>query len=260
MSFSFTPTPGPTGGITPPPTGSSSAVPSFGGQISLGERVSATRMGFMQILLIVVFVVMVILALSAAGYMYYLDSEIKNKATIIKNEEAKVKGLKLEEILSASNRIKVINQAFAEHASVSTAFKVLEDSVEHPVTYTRFALTLNPTLKTYDLQLGATAPDYKTIAQQIDTFNGETYKQFVSKVTYDGVNLDSTTGNVNTTFKMPIRIEGKIPESVAFLNKATSTITLPPQMQAGVPVATTSKPTTGSTTTLKLMPSGPASR
>jgi len=181
----------------------------------MGRDTAEKAGGIFQPLLYGVFGCTVLAAGILGGYQYYLNGQIQAKKDALAIYDNKIGAMPLEEMRRVSNRIKVINQVIKEHASVSTAFRVLEYSIENPITYTRFALSINPTNKTYELSLGATAPSYRAVAQQVDTFNKTTtFKDFIPAVTYDGVSLDPTTGKVSVNFKMPIRIEGKVPTDV----------------------------------------------
>lgn len=245
MPFSFKPNQEAEGGdVTPPPVMSSPTAPSQGvsptpfGSIPLAERVDPEKTGILELVLYGVFSIAVVVALLLAGYQYYLNSQVDSKRDALALYETKLGGLPLEDMRNVSDRIKVINQILQRHASVSTAFRVLEDSIEHPITYTRFSLNFNPTTKSYDLQVSAVAPNYRSIVQQLDTFNkSDTYKEFIPSVAYDGVNLDVMTGKVSVNFKMPIRIEGKLPETLTFKN-STAEKPLPP-VQATTTAATT---------------------
>jgi hypothetical protein len=229
MPFSFKPNQEDikSNGITPPPTMSQpTASTSTGGEV----RVAGEKKGIFQILLYVIAGGMILVTLVLVGYQYFLNSQIQSKKDALALYETKLGGMPLEEMRKTSDRIKAINQILQEHASVSTAFRVLEDSIEHPLTYTRFGLSLNPTNKTYDLEVGVIAPDYKSVAQQLDTFNkSDTYKEFISLVTYSGISLDALTGKVTTAFKMPIHIEGKVPETIIFKGDAPQTASVETQ-------------------------------
>ncbi len=227
MPFSFKPNQEdvPSGGITPPPTMSSPAAPFNGTPAE--ARVSGEKKGIVQVLLYAVAGGAVLVTLVLVGYQYFLNSQIQSKKDALALYETKLSGMPLEEMRKTSDRIKAINQILQEHASVSTAFRVLEDSIEHPLTYTRFGLSLNPTNKTYDLEVGVIAPDYKSVAQQLDTFNkSDTYKEFIPSVTYSGISLDALTGKVTTAFRMPIHIEGKVPETIIFKGDTPQTVSL----------------------------------
>ena len=217
MSFSFKPTQvGQDVQVANTPTASSSspqAVP-LGGMPLSGRSSGQGTMGVIQIALYIIFGIMILLTVGLFGYQRYLISRIDSQKQVLDEADKSLGNLNLEGMRALSNRMRVINQVLSEHASVSTAFLLLEKSIERPITYTKFTLVKNSNGKGYDLQLSAIAPSYKAIAQQLDTLKSETYsKDYIPTVSYDSLAVDDK-GNVTFNLKMPIRIEGKLPEAV----------------------------------------------
>ena len=185
------------------------------GSMPLGGRIdSESGKSIIQVALYVIFGVSIIIAVLLFAYQRYLVSRIESQKQVLDESDKALGALNLEGMRALSNRMKVVNQVLNEHASVSTAFLILEKSIEHPITYTKFSLTRNETAKGYDLILGAVAPSYKAVAQQLDTLNSTEYKKdFIPKLVYDGLSLGDG-GTINFNLKMPILIQGKLPESI----------------------------------------------
>lgn len=185
------------------------------GGAPLSNRVDGLqKKNILQIILYILCGLMVFVTVSLFVYQRYLISRIASQKQVLDEEDKALGGLNLEGMRALSNRMKVVNQALNEHSSVNTAFLILEKSIENPVTYTRFGLTKGEGNKGYELQLGVSAPSYKAVAQQLDTLKGDIYKKdFIPNITFDGLVLDST-GKINLNFRMPILIQGKLPESV----------------------------------------------
>lgn len=217
MSFSFKPAQvgGEVQGDSANPSSVSTSSPISLGSMPLSGRVdSESGKSIIQIVLYFIFGALIVVSVLLFAYQRYLISRIESQKQVLDEEDKALGALDLESMRALSNRMKVVSQVLNEHTSVSTAFLILEKSIENPVTYTKFSLTRNESAKGYDLQLGAIAPSYKAVAQQLDTLNSADYKKdFIPKFTYDGLTL-SDGGNVNFNLKMSVLIQGKLPESI----------------------------------------------
>ncbi|MDB5260620.1 MAG: hypothetical protein JWN37_851 [Candidatus Nomurabacteria bacterium] len=188
--------------------------------------------GFFQKILYGIFGIFILAAIALFGYHWYLGSQITSKQQLINDYEAKLGGLPLEDMRALSNRIKYINVLVKNHPSENAAFRLLEESVENPVTYSRFDLRYDDAKKTYLLALTATAPDYKTIVQQMETLKNKPYSSYISDLAIAGLHPDDT-GKVGFDLKMNIAISGVLPEELVLgvappvepLNVSTTTAT-----------------------------------
>jgi hypothetical protein len=219
MSFSFKPNQ-PQTASAPSTVPASAPSPAPVAPIKLGgmplEEGGLHKGGITKFILIGIFIVLVIATALLFAYQRYLVSRIESKKSVLAKADSELGKLNLDAMRSMSNRMKVVNNVLAEHASVNSAFLLLEESIEHPVTYTRFDLVRKEGPKGgYDLKLNAVASSYKAVAQQLDTLRSEKYsKTFVPSVKMDGLSLDAT-GKVVFNLQMPILIQGKLPEEIA---------------------------------------------
>jgi hypothetical protein len=210
MSFSFKPEISPQAGADQ--GGMSSFFANNGSSQPLAARPVEGGMSWIQLMLFVVFGIACLIAIGLFGYKYYLSSQIAAKKAKIAQYEQNLAEFPLEDMRKVSNRIKIINQLINEHPSANVAFRVLEDSVENMITYTNFNLRSDGG-KSYSLQMTASAPDYKSIAQQMDTFKRKPYTTYIPDVVVDGLTPD-TTGKITFTLKTPILITGILPEEL----------------------------------------------
>lgn len=194
------------------------------GEMPFKDRVNVeNKIGLFQLVLYIILGLTVLITVTLFGYRQYLLSSIETQKKALDEKDASLGTIDLEKMRALSNRIKVVNQVLNEHASVRTAFTILEKSINDTVTYKGFDLKRNLKTKNYDLKVGATASSYKAMAQQLDTINNDKdIKSLISKVTYDGPTLD-TMGNVNFSLTMAILIQGKLPESI-FSDTKTDTV------------------------------------
>jgi hypothetical protein len=192
----------------------------------------------------------ILIAIGLFGYSYYLSSEVDGKKAKLDSYESQLGGLPLQDMRNLSNRIKVLNQLVKTHPSVNVAFRIVEDSVENQVTYSKFDLSYSETTKGYSLALGGMAPDYKGVAQQIDTLKRKPYTTYIPSVTVEGLSPDST-GKIAFSVRMPVMVVGLLPEDVnlsegAAERVASSTLDIPMGASTGMgmPESTSTTATT----------------
>lgn len=221
---------------------------SFGNQSTqtIATRHVEEGRSFVQMILFVIFGAAVFVAGGLVGYKFYLSSQIEAKKATLASYESRLGSLPLEDMRKLSNRIKIINQLVREHPSVNVAFRIIEDSVENQITYDGFEMRYNDQLKSYSLKLQGVAPDYKSIAQQMDTFKRKPYTNYVQGVTVEGLSPDSF-GRIGFSFKLPIQIAGLLPENVNLADGAAARIAS--STQPVVVNGTSTQPTVSTSTT-----------
>ncbi len=182
-------------------------------------RKVAQGKSIVELVLIVVFGVAALIAVGLVGYKYFLSSQIESKKASLASFESQLATFPLEEMRKLSNRIKIINQLVKEHPSANVAFRIVEDSVENHITYKRFDLRYGDSMKSYQLQLDGVAPDYKGIAQQVDTFKRKPYTTYIQNVGIDGLQPDPS-GKITFGLRAGIGIMGLLPEDVNLSDEA----------------------------------------
>ncbi|MSR71529.1 MAG: hypothetical protein EXS50_02595 [Candidatus Taylorbacteria bacterium] len=221
MSFSFkppqeelkaaTPAPGGVPGATPAPA--KAYVPPIARANAYDSRQEGEGMGLIRTLLIIILAIMVISTGVLFGWSSLLKSQISTKKDKLSIYEKKLDKLPLQDMRVLSSRLKVITQLVKEHPSVNSAFKILEESVENQVIYKRFDLHFSEAQKGYELALGAIAPDYRSVIEQMDTFKRKPYITYLPTVKIEGLRPDDT-GKITFSLKMPIAILGVLPEGL----------------------------------------------
>ena len=249
MPFSFKPEISQTtpNGDAPLPVPTPAA--SFGGTAvsSLMAREGEHGKSLVQLVLMAVFGAAVLIAVGLFGYQYYLSSQIDAKKALLADYESRLATLPLEDMRKLSNRIKIINQLVKEHPSANVAFRIVEDSIENQVTYERFELRYNPQTKGYALQLGGVAPNYKSIAQQVDTLKRKPYTTYIQDIVVEGLQPNET-GNIGFTLKMPILIAGLLPEGINLSDGAAARVASTSPIMGTSSSTMPVLPTTGTTT------------
>lgn len=231
-------------------------VASFGGTAvsNLMAREGEHGKSLVQLVLMAVFGAAVLIAVGLFGYQYYLSSQIDAKKALLADYESRLATLPLEDMRKLSNRIKIINQLVKEHPSANVAFRIVEDSIENQVTYERFELRYNTQTKGYALQLGGVAPNYKSIAQQVDTLKRKPYTTYIQDIVVEGLQPNET-GNIGFTLKMPILIAGLLPEGINLSDGAAARVASTSPIMGtgsstmpGLPTTGTTTPVTGTST------------
>lgn len=228
MPFSFKPTQGTEGyqGSSPDQPFSVSSMASPTESLSQTQdtyRFSQENNGvsFLRLVLSTVFGVSVLTVIVLFSYIYYISAKIETKKTTLDDFQKKLGVIPLEDMRKVSNRIKVITKLVKEHPSVNSSFRIIESTVENPVTYKLFDLHFSDNLGTYELQLNAYAPSYRDIVEQLDTLKRKPYSDYISNIVVSEIHPDEN-GNINFSLKMPIAISGVIPDSLMLDEKLPS--------------------------------------
>jgi hypothetical protein len=171
-------------------------------------------------------VIILILSLVVAGGLYAyqrkLFADVTEQKTQLASYDSKLGVLPIDEMRLVSTRIKFASQLVKEHTSTDSAFRILEESIENPVTYTKFELQSNNLTGKYDLTLGGKAPDYRSVIQQQETLRNKPYTTYLSDAVISDVNANDK-GFVTFSVKSPIAIKGILPEAFIVQNQEAST-------------------------------------
>jgi hypothetical protein len=234
MPFSFKPTEEPQGVQAPvTPMGA----PTYGGAVTppLMSRDDGTKSSLLHTLLLGIFDILVVVAVLLFGYKYYLSSQIDAKKAQLATYETQLGSLPFNDIRKVSNRLKLITQLIQTHPSVNVALRILEESVENSVTYTRFDLHYADANKGYELGLGALASNYHAVIQQMDTLRSKPFSNYISNPVINNLHPDQT-GLIGFSVVMPIIVTGVLPETLVL-----NTVSITPE---ATPTQTTITATT----------------
>lgn len=181
------------------------------------ERIKSEGTSFVEIVLFALFGFTILVFVGLFAYKFYLSSQIEAKKAALAGYEDRLKNIPIEDMRKLSNRLKMVNQLVKEHPSVNVAFLIVEASIEHMVTFNRFELRYVENTKSYQLTLGGVAPDYKSIAQQLDAYKMKPYSTYIPKVSLESLSPDPA-GKILFSVKMPIAIRGFIPEKFPLMS------------------------------------------
>ena len=182
---------------------------------------------YFQLVILAVFSINVLLVIALFAYQVVLSSELEDKKMALAQKQSGFKKLPLEDMQKLSDRIAAVNQALKERASVRNALSILEYGIEHSVTYNKFDLSYNEAKKNYTLSFSATAPNYHSVIQQVDTLRNKVHSQYFSSIKVSKVALDEKEGFVNFTVDLLLSLQGLLPSELfqveKVITRATST-------------------------------------
>lgn len=189
---------------------------------NLMSRLDASKSSIIDTFAYLVAGAAVIVSIAFFAYQLYLSSAVQNKRNTISEYESKLGVFNLQDMRSLSKRMKFINQLVKEHPSANAMFRILEDSVENKITYGSADLAYDSTTKKYNLVLEGTSPDYKSLAQQIDTFKRKPYTNYLSSFKLKSVEPNSD-GMVDFSISTEVAINGVLPEEMLFGDDGSNT-------------------------------------
>jgi hypothetical protein len=178
---------------------------------AITERIKESKNQLIVFIPVIIFATAIIVSIGLFVYSKRLESQIVALKTQLGEYDAKLGALPVNDMRVLSKKLKATSKILSDHASVDTAFRILEESVEIPITYTRFQLQYNPSNGSYDLTIAGKGPDYKSVILQQMTFASKPYSDYLTKAVFSGVGANEK-GEVGFTVKSPIAIKGKIPE------------------------------------------------
>jgi hypothetical protein len=187
----------------------------------------------------------VLVTLLLAVWHVLLQSSIDAKKTKLSAYEERLSHIPLQDIKKVSSKLKLANTLAKEYPYVTNIFQILEDSVDTNVTYSNFDMHYDLQKGGYLVSLSGTAPDYKTLAMQMDLLKSPVYATYISGLSLEGLHPNSK-GGVDFGLKMGIGVKGIAPDMLV-LTTASSTV-------RGGTVSDVITPSNGSTPTASSSP------
>jgi hypothetical protein len=200
---------------------------------AITERIKESKNQLIVFIPGVIFAATVIVSIGLFVYSKRLESQVNDLKAQLSSFDTQLGSLPVNDMRTLFRKLKTTSQLLAEHSSVDTAFRILEESVEIPITYTRFQLQYNSQNGMYDLTLGGKGPDYKSVIQQQMTLSSKPYSDYLTKMVFSGVSA-SDKGEVTFTVKSPINIKGKLPEEFTIEKMDVNQVVGAPQVKSPV--------------------------
>ncbi len=176
------------------------------------------------ILLTVVFIACLITAGGLFAYKIYLEGQINAKQARIDQKDKDIQsilsGVSIDELKSVSVRLKVLGDMVNNKTYVTSAFDILERSIEDNITLKNFSIASTDAGKKYVVDISGNAPDYHSVIQQIDTFNRAPYSNFISEVEVKSVHPNST-GSIDFAVHMAIAVKNRSEDVDAYFESST---------------------------------------
>ncbi len=203
-----------------------------------------TAEAYVQVLLITVFVLSIISAITLYAYSFYLKKSVDSKKLLVEQSEESFKTYPYDDMKKTYQKMTTIDALLKEYASGRTPLLLLEKVVENEVLFSRFTLSRETSGK-YNMSLTAVTSNYKVLVQQLEALKLAAYakvapSQKINKIEEDKQNRN---GQIEVEIVIPLNIQGIHPDSVIFENiidsgRQISTSTQPVNNSAGTSSST----------------------
>ncbi len=182
---------------------------------------------YFQFAIFGVFGVLAIASMVLFVYQTTLKANIETKKAELLAAEKNFKEIPLEDMQKLASRLAKINTIINERASVRTAFAIIEDSINDPVTYNKFSLAKSKKDKNYyDLSFAGETDSYVALYQQINVYNSPEFaKVFRGKLNIGGIGPLDKKGLVSFKIDTSVAISGiDSPETFSVIGTSTRVI------------------------------------
>lgn len=178
----------------------------------------------------VVFLVFGIAFIASVGLFAYqgtLKLQISSKKDELDALQVGFKRPPIEDMQKLSSRLTLINKIMNERVSVNTALRVVEESINNPVTYTKFSLSKNKTKNAYDINFSGETTSYASLYQQIEVLKSKVFGVVFQKIEINGVGPLDRKGIASFKVDGVVAINGIEPDGFTVIrkgNQASSTV------------------------------------
>lgn len=177
---------------------------------------------YFQSAIFLIFGIMVIASIGLFSYQSSLKLQISSRQSDLMALESTFKKVPTEDMQRLSTRLSLINKIINERASVNTAFKILEASINSPVVYNKFSLSKSKKDNNYDLSFAGETGSYATLYQQIEVLNSFSNKNFAgtfTKIAISGIGPLDKKGIASFKVDGSVAIQGIDPDSFTLFHK-----------------------------------------
>lgn len=142
----------------------------------------------------------------AYGYGLYLESGITKTQGKIQVIEKELEQYPLEKMLAFNTKVTTVQTLLRNHTFPETIFAALGSGVEKNVFYNSFNLTYTPGVG-HNITLSAIAPDYASVARQMDSLKNTAYGSLFKSVEMVSLGKDQYG---NKLFDIKISVLGSL--------------------------------------------------
>ena len=171
--------------------------------------------------------IMVIASIGLFSYQSTLKIQIENRKSKLIDAQKNFVEPNLEDILRLSSRLSLINKIMNERASVSTALKIVEESVNNPVVYNKFSLAKSKKDNYYDLSFGGETNSYNALYQQVEVLKSTVFAGAFPKISISGIGPLDKKGIASFKVDASVAIAGIDPDGFSILDKIKGSTTTP---------------------------------
>lgn len=171
-----------------------------------------------------IFGVMVLASISLYVYQGIVSLQVSGKqADLLAAEASFPKNLPIEDMKKLSTRIALINRVVNERASVRAGLAIVEDTVNNPVTYTKFSMTKGKKGDQYIFDLAGETNSYEALYQQLDVLKNKVFSSVLPKLEFSGIGPLDNKGIASFKVSGDMKIAGLDPDTdiLVDLNKVS---------------------------------------
>ncbi len=168
---------------------------------------------YFQSAIFLIFAFMVISSVGLFSYQSMIKLQISSRKETLDTLQAGFKKPKdLEDMQRLSSRLALINKIINERASVRTAFRIVEESINSPVVYNKFSLSKSKKNVSYDLSIAGETNSYQALYQQIEILNGKLFAAVFPKIAITGIGPLNNKGIASFKVDASVAISGIDPD------------------------------------------------
>ena len=182
---------------------------------------------YIQMVIFLIFGLTVIASFWLFSHQSTLKIQIAKRKSSLEEAQKGFTKPAIDDMQKLSSRLTLINKIMNERASVLTALKIIEESVNNPVTYNKFTLAKSKKDNYYDLSLMGETNSYEALYQQIEILKSKTFAGAFPKIAISGIGPIDKKGIANFRVDASIAIEGIDPDGFTVINKVATGSTTP---------------------------------
>jgi hypothetical protein len=167
-----------------------------------------------------------VISLVIAGMLFVynqsLAAKLQERKLLLSQKEKEMGTLPVDEIRKLNLRLKYANLLANNYAYSQTAFTILGQTIENPVTFTSLSLDKDSRSPRYTITINGSADSYRTLKQQMITLFNKEQQKYLTNINLKSFGLEKTSGKIGFNFTADIKYSGILPDNPDLLLLSTS--------------------------------------
>jgi hypothetical protein len=153
-------------------------------------------------------------------YQASLKKTVDEKKAELATKDSSVGNLPIEKMKKLSRKLRSAGNLVNQRTSASTAFKILEETIEDKSLYLSVELHASP-VGQYEMIFSGEAPSYKSVVQQTEAFKLKMYGKYIVKSELVSA-APTQEGSISFNYKAVFAMKGVFPEDVMMIDSSAS--------------------------------------